>query len=293
MSKVGAENSNNEVNDSKKEHKLLRKGLAVALAGAVTLGAAGCSGDKVGATAPEVNPSTTTESVAEQTETTADPTEQYIDDMEVYKDMSVEEFESLLIDDRLKYAHFLQDITEYRGMYELIYGNGGPGEDYRIDYQEASLNDTNETILDGYLYKLQISFLQPGGMENDKMLLNQNNAQKILSYAFYHVGDGLVTSKYKSLKEQIVSTENIIYITNEFTSTVESETKQGILTDRINGDSYTVAYRDIETNIEGQNTYMRFVFEEFSDYKDQNNGTWLLESGGSDLDNLNSNSSIK
>lgn len=68
MSKVGAENSNNEVNDSKKEHKLLRKGLAVALAGAVTLGAAGCSGDKVGATAPEVNPSTTTESVAESQE---------------------------------------------------------------------------------------------------------------------------------------------------------------------------------------------------------------------------------
>lgn len=68
MSKVGAENSNNEVNDSKNEHKLLRKGLAVALAGAVTLGAAGCSGDKVGAQAPEVNPSTTTESVAESQE---------------------------------------------------------------------------------------------------------------------------------------------------------------------------------------------------------------------------------
>jgi len=51
-----------------KEHKLLRKGLAVALAGAVALGAAGCSGDKVGAKAPEINPSTTSEAVVEAQE---------------------------------------------------------------------------------------------------------------------------------------------------------------------------------------------------------------------------------
>ncbi len=50
--------------DDKKEHRLMRKGLAVALAGAVALGAAGCSGDKVGAQAPEINPSTTTEAPA-------------------------------------------------------------------------------------------------------------------------------------------------------------------------------------------------------------------------------------
>jgi len=75
----------------------LRRGLAVALTGAVALGAAGCSGDKVGAKAPEVKPSTTTESVAEPTETEApeDYTDQFIDDMESYKNMSVKEFETL------------------------------------------------------------------------------------------------------------------------------------------------------------------------------------------------------
>lgn len=290
MSKSSQEKLSYETADDKKEHKLLRKGLAVALAGAVTLGAAGCSGDKVGAQAPEVTPSTTTESVAEPTETVED----YVDSMEVYGEMSVEEFESLPIDDRLKYAHFLQDITEYRGMYELIYGNGGPGEDYRIDYQEADLNDTNQTILNGHLYKLQISLIQPGGMENDRGLLNQDNAQKILSYAFYYVGDGLVTSGYKSQKEQNLNTKYLTYITNEpLTSAIESETKQGILTDRISGNDYVVTYRDIEASAEGQKVYIRFVFEKFSDYRHQNNDTWLLESVGSDFDNLNSNSTIK
>lgn len=50
-----------------KKHKLARGGLALLLAGTVLTGA-GCSGDRVGAQAPEVKPSTTTESVAEPVE---------------------------------------------------------------------------------------------------------------------------------------------------------------------------------------------------------------------------------
>lgn len=68
MSHSSQEKMGNYNADGKKEHKLMRKGLAVALAGAVALGAAGCSGDKVGAKTPEINPSTTNEAVVEAQE---------------------------------------------------------------------------------------------------------------------------------------------------------------------------------------------------------------------------------
>jgi len=274
--------------DDKKEHRLMRKGLAVALAGAVVLGAAGCSGDKVGAQAPEVKPSTTTESVAEPTETVED----YVDSMEVYGEMSVEEFESLPIDDRLQYAQFLKDITEYRGVYENIYGSGRPGEDQRVDFVTPAIDNSGEDIWDNYRYTVQLAFQQYNGMQDGRALLDQGDAQKMLSYMFYDVGENVkVRNKYLSLKEQIVGTE--------YATIMESEDLSFIGGDNLsngthNSSGQVLNYKDVEYSLPGQSEshFVRFVFYEFKSYDNRDAGVWLIESDGSSIESLSGDSNI-
>ena len=281
MSHSSQEKMGNYNADGKKEHKLMRKGLAVALAGAVALGAAGCSGDKVGAQAPEVHPSTTTEAPVapeKEVETTEKQTntEKYAQDMEVYRQMSVEQFEQLTLDERLVYAQFLIDKTNEGRDYEIFYADDTPGESYRIDLIEETRDNTDQEIINIYSRKNQLTILQPDPPEGSKIPLNKSEAKKLLSGVFYNVGDNhIVSYSYLNMKKTI---DNTSYI---FSGRPESPLASEDITEMMDGvnreNNSPVEYRDIPTSLDGEEVYYRFVFYTFINYDGNDRSIWLLD----------------
>lgn len=288
MSKTGAENSSHETVDSKKEHKLLRKGLAVALAGAVALGAAGCSGDKVGSQAPEVKPSTTTESVAEPTETVED----YVDSMEVYGEMSVSEFEALPREERLKYAQFLIDKTNSGRDYEIFYSEGSPGEPYKLDLVEFEDDMNNQEILNSLGRRAQLAFLQSEFSDDIKIPIDKLDARKLLSGVFYGVGVGnMNTISYNNFIEDINSS-SYIHAINPNLASVSQDV--GIGNEGVNKlDGSLVEYKDIEGQLDGKSIYYRVVLCNFINYDGQDKSVWLLDAMAGDQQSLSLYSDIE
>jgi len=270
--KMGDYNAND-----KKEYRLMRKGLAVALAGAVALGAAGCSGDKVGAKAPEVKPSTATESVAEptETETPEDYTDQFIDDMESYKNMSVKEFETLPVEERLKYAQFLTDQIIERGIYDEFYQS----KDTYIGSIDVNKDNTGNDIFNYFNKSLQITYLQYVEGNNPKPL-DIEDGQKLLSAHFFDVTgetrtSGYTLNMYQQNKSFIASLVKPTAIENTVSFEREiSDLSVGVYKDR------EFYYKDILTKDidSGDDLYQRYVYCEFDSYDGSKRGAWLLES---------------
>jgi len=294
MSKSSHEKLSHESVDGKKEHKLMRKGLAVALAGAVALGAAGCSGDKVGAQAPEVKPSTTTEAPATPTEVEAPEnyTDQFIDDMEVYKDMSVEEFETLPREDRLKYAQFLIDQTVERGNYEKNYGINTRGENYSVDVMDLGLESSGQDILNNNIFCLQVAYLQFIEADYENKSFDSSDAQKLLSSIYYNVGSGIqIPEEYFLAKDSMAAIDKPSIVAKEVEIVSETtELKDGI---DINGSR--IQYKDVvyDSLEDEEPRILRFVYTEFKDYSGKNRGTWLLETKVSSQDDLSRFTNIK
>lgn len=270
-----------------KKHKLARGGLALLLAGTVLTGA-GCSGDKVGSQAPEVKPSTTTESVAEPTETVED----YVDSMEVYGEMSVSEFEALPREERLKYAQFLIDKTNSGRDYEIFYSEGSPGEPYKLDLVEFEDDMNNQEILNSLGRRAQLAFLQSEFSDDIKIPIDKLDARKLLSGVFYGVGVGnMNTISYNNFIEDINSS-SYIHAINPNLASVSQDV--GIGNEGVNKlDGSLVEYKDIEGQLDGKSIYYRVVLCNFINYDGQDKSVWLLDAMAGDQQSLSLYSDIE
>lgn len=289
MSKTGAENSNREVVDSKKEHKLLRKGLALALAGSVALGAAGCSSDRVGGQSLETRPSTTNEAPANSnvTENANNHTDQFHDEILIYIEMSAEEFEALPRGDRLSYGSFLIDQTAERGNYEVDYGH--ESSKYRIDPVEANMSNSAQEILDIHQYAMQMAYLQFEESSATKQY-DQMDGIKMLSSVYYNVGEGMLSKQYLLLRDFLKTNNEAGPIHYSINAVEAGPLSSGL--DANSGDE--VKYIDIKYFDSREPDIIatgRFVYCEFTNYEGKLESTWLLESIGTD--NQDSGSAIK
>ena len=106
--------------------------------------------------------------------------EAYRESMNKYKQMSVDSFESLALDERLLYSQFLIDKTVGSGNYNLSYGAGRTGQDFKIDPTLASIDDNGQEIINDYLYACQISYLQFKGSDQPQKPYNIGDGQKTL-----------------------------------------------------------------------------------------------------------------
>jgi len=277
MSHSSQEKMGNYNADGKKEHKLMRKGLAVALAGAVALGAAGCSGDKVGAKAPEVKPSTTTEAPVapeKEAETTEKQTntEEYTQDMEFYKQMGVEEFEELPIEERLKYAQFLSDQLTQRGVYDEFYKS-------RVEFIEpinVSKDNAGIDIFNSFERSIQMAYLQYIEGDYNPKPIDVSDGQKLLSANFLNIrGDGYMSAEHKSLKDLIGSLAEPSAF--DYVLAFKQTLGEDVSTGTYNGE--TLYYRDIlaRDTSNGNDVYQRYVYREFISYDGEEKGAWVLE----------------
>lgn len=293
MSKSSHEKLNLKSSEAvERKHKLARGGLALLLAGTVLTGA-GCSGDKVSATTPEVNPSTTTESVVEKpTETIVEPTEQYADAMEVYGEMSVSEFEALPREERLKYAQFLIDKTNSGRDYEIFYSEGSPGEPYKLDLVEFEDDMNNQEILNSLGRRAQLAFLQSEFSDDIKIPIDKLDARKLLSGVFYGVGVGnMNTISYNNFIEDINSS-SYIHAINPNLASVSQDV--GIGNEGVNKlDGSLVEYKDIEGQLDGKSIYYRVVLCNFINYDGQDKSVWLLDAMAGDQQSLSLYSDIE
>ena len=217
-------------------------------------------------------------------------TEQYKDAMEKYEIMSVDEFEKLPLDERLLYSEYIVDTTKVHP-YDLWYKVQAP--DSKVDVVPASIDDTDQEILNYYLYIRQISNLQ---YVNDLKTYDSNDGIKVLSSIYYSVGDGvLVSNDYllsKNAKEQQTTLHTVI---NKYAAKNDTNSKiveiNGLDGQKLDGKiiPFTDSYHDEGGTYEDKiyDTNASFIYHKYTSYYGVEKSVWLLNSANDNLNSLN------
>jgi len=217
-------------------------------------------------------------------------TEQYKDAMEKYELMSIDEFNQLPIDERLLYSEYIVDTTKVHP-YDIWYKIQAP--ESKVDIVPASINNTNQEILNYYLYIRQISNLQ---YVNDLETYDPNDGIKVLSSIYYFVDDTkLVSNDYllsKNAKEQQTALHTVI---NKYTAKNDINSKvveiNGLDGYKQNGKiiPFTDSYHDEGGAYEDKiyDTNASFIYHKYTSYYGVEKSVWLLNSVSDNLNSLN------
>lgn len=252
----------------------------------------------VGCSPPAASESATTGNVSEPaTETGAEVSEEpkikhdYVEEIQDCADMSPEEFEALPSRSRLRYAQYLTDKTVTRDA--LSYSKAYENHPYQLVPVSASREDDGQAILDQYVYRLQIAFLQFTGVNpqigsadpgNPKAYILVSETQKVLASAYYEVCADAVTD-YSGWKTSASEGELWARV-DPYSATSVSE-----LTTGIDASGASVEYKDVVfdrrlkeygdeglTASEWQTLTARFVYQEFTSHDGTPQSTWIMES---------------
>lgn len=204
--------------------------------------------------------------------------DQYKNSVEKYKAMSVDEFETLPLNERLIYSEYIIDDTTNM-YYDYVYSNDR--SKYAIDYTPVSLDNTGQEIIDNFLYVKQIAILQ--GV-NDRYTYDPINGIKVLSNIYYDIGTNgpLITQDYLDCKEARQSQKSPDFLMNIFTAINTSE-----ITDitSCNGEKLRGKIVQFKTN-DDTILYASFTCHKYKSYFDEEKSVWLLVKQESDLESL-------
>ena len=231
-------------------------------------------------TAPaETNPSVITS-------TPENSTDQYAAAMEKYKEMSVDDFEKLKLDERLLYSQYLVNKTISGGAYEKMYGEGKMGHDFEIKYTPVSGKNNGQEIVNNYLYLSQISALQSTNyvqiVNGTEKTYDTPAGQKILSSIYYTVGNNIASNSYRGVKSVEENLDAPTYENSKYTATNTSE-----LTSGIDDNREAIQYKIVTFYTDSAETlYAKFVYHEFTNYDSTRKAIWLFENQSDKLENL-------
>lgn len=231
-------------------------------------------------------PVETPQAIVEATPTTTpeNSTDQYKPVMEKYKEMNVDEFEKLKLDERLLYSQYLIDKSNSTDVYNAnYYGHNTANESFGVSYTPVNEGNNGQQIVNNFVHTIQISYLQ-NKIVGDPTKVGFNNftsydsdsGEKVLSSAFYKVGDnnsatGLYT--YTTTKTQEESLPKHGSINTKFTATNTSKLLDG--TDK---NSESIKYKTITYFTGSGETHTnRFILHNFTSYNGSRESVWLLD----------------
>lgn len=246
------------------------------------------------------NQSTTTEAPANPDQAPQSPSEvttavasaesgveKYADVMEKYVEMDVDTFEALPRDERLLYAEYAMDKSIANGDYEHSYG-AGDAKEFQKQPVAVDIDNNGQEIMDGHIYKRQLSLLQ--FVEGETKPYDLKDGEKVLSAVYYEVGKRpIVTQEYVGHKKTGEGLSTAVTTISEATATNTSEIQDGI---DLEGDK--VKYKIVTYYNENAKTiYAKYVYHEFTNYDGTRKSVWLLDMNSLSIDGLNASSSVK
>ncbi|MBI4858575.1 MAG: hypothetical protein HY818_17710 [Acetobacterium woodii] len=220
---------------------------------------------------------------SEKTLTSQEQISQYRESMAYYKNMDVDTFDNLPLDERLKYSQFVIDQTVSNGVYDLFYGEMSEHNIYAVHATPATINDDGQTIWDDLLFNSQISYLQTIDNDIPNKPFDASDAEKVLSSVYYRVGTNInVSNTYINEVELHRSLHSSTSLTNKYMVTNSSELYEGI-----DSDGKTVQYKIITCNdVHNMNYCLRAIIHSFENYDGTQKNIWLFEAISSTVDDF-------
>lgn len=226
---------------------------ATIVAGTVWL--AGCS-----TPTPEPEPAAAEESVAATPEAEATP--ELITQLE---GITWQEFEALPQPDQLAYVLFRLEANAERHA-------SGVGDAERSTWTTPSKEMSGQQIVDNYNYVVDEAGLSVAVSTDGDKVLDQTEAVKLLSGAYYDTASPFVTNAFVSDRDLVLSTERMFITDRLYTVVSESEILAG--DDRA---GTPTEYKEIVVQGEkGDEITIEFVFVEYTAVDGSPASTWLL-----------------
>lgn len=196
----------------------------------------------------------------------ASPLDQYYPAMEKYDQMTVEQFESQPIQERLAFSHYLIDKTYESNTYKSMYRAGSTNR-YHIHPAPSNIDNGDESIVRTNLLARQISALQTidGSGQYDKI-----KAQKLLS-AVYYKTNSHTPKVYLDSKADLKTIDQPGYIATKYTTTSRSQMMAGYIGQE------KASFREISYMDTAANSFASpYVYIEFKNYDGKTANTWLM-----------------
>jgi len=230
------------------------------------------------------NPKQTTTVATETAPTTPEVNiDQYDKSMEQYRNMSVDAFEKLPRNDRLKYAMYLVDQTTIRGNYDKIYEYA----DNYVKYTPVSKQNSGQEIVNNNIFIRQnasIQFVEADVSGQPRQPFDSIDGQKVLSAAFYQVGkDKLVSNEYLNLKAIFEPMQKPSPIIDKNTVLKTTPLLQKEIADAGEKVQYKIITYQRET---GETYYARYIYQTFTGYDGSQQATWLMDASSDSLNEL-------
>lgn len=203
--------------------------------------------------------------------------------MDYYKNMDVDTFDNLPLDERLKYSQFVIDQTVNNGVYDLFYGENSTHKIYGVKSTSASVSDDGQTIWDDILFNSQISYLQTVDKDIPDKPFDTSDSEKVLSSVYYRVGNnGDVSETYINELELHRSLRSSASLTNKYIVTDTSELCEGL-----DSDGNTVQYKTISyINNHNESYCIRAIVHNFENYDGTQRFIWLFEAASPTIDDF-------
>lgn len=238
---------------------------------------------------PDASAKATPPAEVEMTSKEINRLESYAPAMEKYKNMDISTFEALPRSERLLYAQYLMDNSVAREEYSSRYGKYAVKnqQELAITPVPVSLENTGQEIVDGWLLRLQISYVQNNGSSS---IFDVTPGREALSAAYYNVGESGVADEYNAAINMQATLDKPTPIGNKNTVTDTSELLSGK-----NSQSETVKYKIVTfLTQDNQPLYATFVFDKFKRYDGPEETIWLKEAQSEvSVNDLKKLSSIK
>ena len=224
-------------------------------------------------------------------------------EMARYETMSIDEFETLPRNERLKYTSYLMDESRAQHQYYAYYGIGSGGEDYAVVPVDTELGNTGQQILDDELYRRQLAYLQYAKGAPGEKTFDPLNGQKMLGIIFYDVGANNTQYNYEETKRQMTTLIKPYVVTNPETVLIQGDIKSGH-----DGEGKAVQYRIIKavslkgkrgkvvkasyspipnsSTSESKPVYSRYVYYEYLAYNGEKRAVWLIDAMALSLKDL-------
>jgi hypothetical protein len=262
--------------------------IGAVIAGVVLLGVGGLAYNIYNNASHETNSSQTTTTEKPATLTALEKLEKaYSGSMEKYKDMDVDTFEALPLDERLLYSQYLIDRTAASGYYDGSYTTNTIDKSeqaYAIHPTPATVDDNGQEIINDYSYNIQVSYLQHAEDGQIPAPFDASDGQKVLSSVFLLVGkDRNVLQYYTNLKED---EKTLKYPSGIHSNLVATDTSDLLTGKSASGEDIKYKIVTCYSKSDVKTVYTRFAYHEFTDYTGSRKAIWLSDLGSSNVNEL-------
>ncbi len=199
----------------------------------------------------------------ENTETQESVTSATLDRLDA---LNYQEFDALPVDERLIWAW--NQLDENRSEHTRLLASY-----YKVEWTDVSIDNDGQQIMDNFIYVLDDVGLQNIPSEIKPNPYDVQAGNKLLSAAYYYVGDGVTTNDYQGVRAANNAREHAAVIDQVNTVTETSELQSGF---DIQGNEIRYKVLSFYTQ-SGESYQARFVFHEFTTATGESQAVWLLE----------------